>query len=285
MADDDNPRPQKVQKNSSRVDGGGLRFNQGKDRFDLIPNYALEQLAKVLTKGAEKYGERNWERGMAWSKVMASLERHLHAWKRGEDFDPETGLLHMAHLLTNATFLLEYYRIFPSGDDRSHWYFKAPKIGLDIDEVLADFVGHYTNRFNLPTATHWRFDKDIKERMEQLKEDKDFWMSIPVITLPKDIPFEPTCYITSRPIPVEWTREWLHNNGFAHVPVYCAIDNKVKAAQEAGIDWFVDDRIDNFIELNAAGICTYLFSTPHNLRYDVGHKRIDRLDQLPLTSG
>ena len=45
----------------------GLRFNDGKSRYDLITPFALEQLAKVLTKGAEKYAERNWELGMKCS--------------------------------------------------------------------------------------------------------------------------------------------------------------------------------------------------------------------------
>lgn len=33
----------------------GLRYNEGKTRHDLVPAFAQEQYAKVLTKGAEKY--------------------------------------------------------------------------------------------------------------------------------------------------------------------------------------------------------------------------------------
>ena len=65
----------------------GLRFNEGKTRHDLVPAFAQEQYAKVLTKGAEKYAERNWEKGMAWSKVLSSLKRHILAFEKGEDFD------------------------------------------------------------------------------------------------------------------------------------------------------------------------------------------------------
>ena len=32
----------------------GLRFNEGKTRYDLIPTFAQEQYAKVLTKGADR---------------------------------------------------------------------------------------------------------------------------------------------------------------------------------------------------------------------------------------
>ena len=56
----------------------GLRFNTGKSRHDLVPQFAQEQYALVLTKGSEKYAERNWELGMKWSKVLASLKAILN---------------------------------------------------------------------------------------------------------------------------------------------------------------------------------------------------------------
>jgi len=179
----------------------GLRYNEGKTRHDLIPQFAQEQYAKVLTKGSEKYAERNWELGMKWSKVTASLKRHTAAFERGEDFDKETGLLHTAHIMCNAAFLTEYYKIYPQGDDRPHEYLNRSKIGLDIDEVLADWVGHWTKFHGQEVPESWNFDRNIKDKFESLKDDKDFWLSIPVKTKPSDIHFEPHCYITSRSIP------------------------------------------------------------------------------------
>ena len=41
--------------------GEGLRYNQNKLRYDLLEPFAIEQLAKVFTKGAEKYAPHNWE--------------------------------------------------------------------------------------------------------------------------------------------------------------------------------------------------------------------------------
>lgn len=260
----------------------GLRFNKGKTRHDLVPTYAQEQYAKVLTKGSEKYAERNWELGMKWSIVLASLERHLQAVKRGEDYDNETGLLHSAHIMCNAAFITEYYKIYPQGDDRPHKYLKRPKIGLDIDEVLADWVGHWTKYHSQDTPEHWNFDRDISSKFESLKDDKDFWMSIPVKTKPSDILFEPHCYITSRSIPKEWTEEWLDKNGFPTLPVYSIGHgiSKVDSVKQSGVDIYVDDRFENFIELNNAGICCFLFDAPHNRRYDVGYKRIFNLNEL-----
>lgn len=260
----------------------GLRFNEGKTRHDLVPAFAQEQYARVLTAGANKYAERNWERGMAWSKVLASLKRHVLAIERGEDYDPETGLLHAAHVMCNAGFLTEYYKIYPQGDDRPHAFLSKPKIGLDIDEVLADWVGHWTKHFGCEVPETWNFDRHIGEKFDKLKDDSEFWLSIPVKTKPSDIGFEPHCYITSRSIPKEWTEKWLDMNGFPTMPVYCVglDESKVEVAKKSGIDIFVDDRYENFVELTNNGIFTYLFDAPHNKRYDVGHRRIFNLKQL-----
>lgn len=262
--------------------GEGLRFNNGKLRYDLVPTFAQEEYAKVLTKGSIKYAERNWEKGMKWSNVISSLKRHLAAWEQGEDFDKETSLLHMAHVMTNAAFLVEYYKIYPQGDDRPHSYLNRPKIGLDIDEVLADWVGHWTKFHKQEVPETWNFDRNISKKFDLLKNDKEFWLSIPVKTNPNDIKFEPHCYITSRSIPKEWTEEWLDKNGFPSMPVYSVGhgESKVDVARKAEIDIFVDDRYENFVELNNAGICCFLFDAPHNRRYEVGYKRLYDLNRL-----
>lgn len=77
-------------------------------RMDLIPPEALFALAAVLTHGADKYGERNWERGMDRGRIVAALLRHLTAWMAGEDADPDSGMRHSAHVLTNAAFLVAH---------------------------------------------------------------------------------------------------------------------------------------------------------------------------------
>ena len=142
-------------------------------RYNLVPPFAQEQYAQVLTKGANKYAERNWERGMKWSKVLASLERHLAAIKSGEDHDPETGLLHSAHVMCNAAFLTEYYKIYPQGDDRPHAYLDVPKIGLDIDEILCDWLGGWLKYWKIKDVpTSWFFDRNIMERFDTLRKSK-----------------------------------------------------------------------------------------------------------------
>jgi 5'(3')-deoxyribonucleotidase len=266
-----------------RMKGGGVKYDTGKLRFDLVPPFAQEQYVRVLTEGAKKYNAHNWEMGMDWCKFIASLERHLHAFKLGEDYDQESGLLHMAHVMCNAAFLLEYYKIFPQGDNRVLPYHRNPRIGLDIDEVLADFIGGYSAVYGIEKAESWDFDPKLPERLEELKDNKEFWMNLSVKTNPRDIPFEPICYITSRPCPKEWTVEWLHKNGFPCVPVHCTYKkSKVDIANECQLQWFVDDHYSNFVQLNEAKVFCFLFDAPHNQRYNVGFRRIKSLKELPL---
>lgn len=260
----------------------GLRFNQGKNRFDLVHPWAHEQMVNVLTKGAIKYKDRNWEKGMAWSNVIASLKRHLNAIEKGEDYDPETGELHAAHIACNAHFLTAYYKIYPQGDDRPHKYLTQPKIALDIDEVLCDWVGDWTDG---DRPANWFFDRDILNKFENMKADKkldDFYLSLQPLIKPSDIPFEPHCYITSRPVDTTITEKWLDMHGFPARPVYTVgVDNsKVDIAKEQGVDIFVDDAFHNFKQLNEAGICCFLMDAPHNQRYDVGFKRIKHLKEI-----
>lgn len=260
----------------------GLRYNEGKLRYDLLHPVAQEGLVSVLTRGSEKYSPRNWEAGMNWSTVIASMKRHIAAFEKGEDYDKESGELHIDHIQANAHFISAYYKIAPHYDDRQHAYLNAPKIGLDIDEVLADWVAHWTLYHGQEVPETWNFDRSIGEKFDKLKDDKDFWLSIPVKTSPYEINFEPHCYITARSIPKEWTEEWLDNNGFPTMPVHVVPHNasKVQVAKESGIDIFVDDRFENFVELNKAGVFCFLFDAPHNRRYDVGFKRLYSLKDI-----
>lgn len=260
----------------------GLRYNEGKLRYDLLEPYAIEELVRVFSKGAQKYAPNNWKKGMEWSKVLASLKRHIAAFEKGEDVDQETNCYHMAHAAWNALALVSYYKIYPQGDDREHEYLKRPKIGLDIDDVICDFAGGYCERFEQPQPLHWNCHYDIVKQLGEITADKSFYLSLKPKIEQKDMPFEPHCYITSRSIPVEWTMEWLQINGFPTRPVHCVPfdTSKVEVAKNAGIDWYVDDRYENFVELNNAGVCTFLFDAPHNHKYNVGYKRIYSLKDL-----
>jgi hypothetical protein len=76
----------------------GVKHDDGKIRYDLLPFDALHEVAKVYTEGAKKYDDRNWELGLDYGKVIAAALRHLTAFARGDSINKEDfGLHHLAH--------------------------------------------------------------------------------------------------------------------------------------------------------------------------------------------
>lgn len=103
---------------------GGLKYDQGKPRMELLSTLAVVELSKVLSYGAKKYttetdsGDHNWRKGMKWSRLAGAALRHIFAWLAGETVDPETGINHLAHAMCCLMFLLEYQEIHKALDDR-----------------------------------------------------------------------------------------------------------------------------------------------------------------------
>jgi hypothetical protein len=106
---------------NSDAKGSGARYNADKPDLSLIPLCTLEDEARVWMYGAKKYARDNWQRGMVWSVPLACALRHLSAWQRGEENDPESGLPHLAHVMCNIRMLTLYASTYPEGDDRSKW--------------------------------------------------------------------------------------------------------------------------------------------------------------------
>ncbi len=106
---------------NSEEPGSGARYNAGKAAFELVPLMAFEGCARVFDFGRKKYAPWNWAKGMPWSAPYGCLLRHLSAWQRGEDNDPESGLPHLDHAMANLVMLTTYARTYPQGDDRTQW--------------------------------------------------------------------------------------------------------------------------------------------------------------------
>ena len=86
---------------------GGLKFDAGKLRYDLVPPLAIKGIAEILTFGARKYAPNSWQTvPNGESRYIAALMRHFEAYRSGEDYDPESGKSHLAHCLCNITFLM-----------------------------------------------------------------------------------------------------------------------------------------------------------------------------------
>ncbi len=280
---------------ASRVTPGkeASRYNSGKLRYDLIPTLAQEELALVYTAGAGKYDDNNWRKGMPYSEIIASLERHVAKFKAGSDVDPEFGIHHLSHAAWNCFTLIEYCRNRPNMDDRPHWWLNPPRIGFDLDGVLADFHASFaialgengypdeSRRF----ATHWRSSSTgFWETWNKYCETPEWWLALPSIHgLATDFPFHPVAYITHRTFETaqETTERWLDKWNYPTAQVVATSGSKVDTINELELDIFVDDKFENFQEINTHTQCVcYLWDAPHNRKFPVGGLRIYNLDEL-----
>lgn len=245
-------------------------------RYDLIPVQGITEVSKVLTEKLKKHKVNEWKYGISWTEVLSSLKKHLTEFELGNDFTEE-GLLHIAEVAANALILCEYYSIYPQGDDRIIAPVNKPIVGCDLDDVIFDFTGSYEKRFNTKLSDYWNGDYNMNSNLEQLKNEKDFWVNMPVKNRPS---FEVDYYITARSIPVEWTEEAIQQNNLPKAPVYSLPWNisKIDTLKKLGVNIMIDDKYATFKECKENGIFCYLMNAASNQHYNVGHHRIYNLD-------
>lgn len=108
-----------------QIENGAMRENQeGKGRPDLITPFALTRLAKHYENGSKKYADRNWEKGMKFSRYTASIFRHLIAWMKGDGSED-----HLAAIAWNAFAIMHHQELKQTElDDMPHYLNKGEKI-------------------------------------------------------------------------------------------------------------------------------------------------------------
>lgn len=95
-----------------------VKNDEGKPPLSLVPRAAVLEAAKVLGYGATKYPKYNHLQGTDWSRYLDAALRHLYAWADREDTDPESGLSHLSHALSNLCILVQYVHEGVGTDDR-----------------------------------------------------------------------------------------------------------------------------------------------------------------------
>ena len=76
-------------------------------RWELLPLEDIEDIVKVYTEGAKKYGPDRWQNlpdGIR--RYKAALLRHLVEFDKGNEIDEETGCRHLAQVAWNAIAML-----------------------------------------------------------------------------------------------------------------------------------------------------------------------------------
>ena len=76
-------------------------------RWELLPLEDVEDIVRVYTAGAKKYGSDQWQNlpdGIR--RYKAALLRHLVEFDKGNEIDEETGCHHLAAVAWNAIAML-----------------------------------------------------------------------------------------------------------------------------------------------------------------------------------
>ena len=105
---------------------GGMKGSKAQQMSHIPPDF-LMALSEVYTFGAGKYpdkepGRPNWSLGYNWSLSYNAMQRHIHAFQRGEWADPESGLPHLAHAGWHLATLYTYHQEGLGTDDRPKYY-------------------------------------------------------------------------------------------------------------------------------------------------------------------
>jgi len=110
MTDQEKEWKEKAEEALKKSVNGGIKFDDDKPDYSLIPPNALDDVAKVLTIGAKKYDRHNWKKlDDINNRYFAAAQRHMWSLLKDEEHDPETGIHHAAHAICCMMFILEFY--------------------------------------------------------------------------------------------------------------------------------------------------------------------------------
>lgn len=89
----------------------------GKLMWELLPLPLLEEVVKVYTAGAQKYGVNQWQNlDNGYQRYKAAMLRHLVEYEKGNSVDADTGCLHLAQVAWNALAML-YFSLKENKDE------------------------------------------------------------------------------------------------------------------------------------------------------------------------
>lgn len=147
---------------------------EGKGRYDLITPFGLAEVAVVYEKGADKYSERNWEKGQPLGRYLDSAKRHIDQVLMGK-----TDENHAAHAAWNLLGFIHTRKMIEMG-------VLSPELN-DLPD--------YTPRTDSYNARD-QINKEYDALDDALSMSLDAWVEEAVFTKPisKEATFEPAIF-------------------------------------------------------------------------------------------
>lgn len=131
-------------------------------------------------------------------------------------------------------------------------------VTLDVDGILANFYLAACRRFDLPYNVVTQFYMEGL-KWDEIKDDYEFWNTLPTLSPPEAITFDFNKYLTSIPDGMEQARiDWLSKNGYPDVPM-TASHNKAAHCKKHGIDVLIDDKPKTIRECKELGVFAIQF--------------------------
>lgn len=160
------------------------------------------------------------------------------------------------------------------------------RLGIDLDGVVADFVGGFFKISNPMFGTDhheqksWDFEQYTNEQVDlvwtEIKKTRNFWTTLSpekgVDRLLYSKPDVELVFITSRiptigASPREQSCSWLSGHFGITYPFVIVVDNpseKIPLVKNLGIETFIDDKPSTVRQMHNAGIRTYVRSQLYN---------------------
>lgn len=86
---------------------GGIKHDQGKTQWTVLPFKAIDAIAQVLMFGSKKYDRDNWKK-VEGERYLDAAFRHLTAWNNGEVDDQDSGMSHLWHAGASVVFAIQH---------------------------------------------------------------------------------------------------------------------------------------------------------------------------------
>lgn len=125
----------------------------------LVPASFKAYTAMALAEGAMKYGSWNWRAaGVRASVYVSALQRHVDKWFNGEEFDPETGVPHLANACACLAVLIDSKTQQNMTDDRPPRQYSLP--GL-VNEETPRVIAKLRDTFGDKNPKHWNINDEV----------------------------------------------------------------------------------------------------------------------------